>query len=121
MNRRSWLGRMLGCLAGAVGFGRLTASETVSDESSGLGRLTEKNSLGSCVAQAYRKTAEGKYCRVQRCDLKPGDEFVMLGVDEDVLWKVAVFKVGPRGFFVHPDGVNEAVEIEGKPTACLIL
>jgi hypothetical protein len=65
---------------------------------------TARDSNGDSVAEAYLLQVDGSYQRVAAKTLKPGDVYLMLGLDGDRLWTVRLLKVGPRGVWLNKKG-----------------
>lgn len=83
---------------------------------------TEYDSVGRCVAQAYRVDENGQCNLVKRSDLKPGDTFIMIGVENNRLWRVVKYKVSEDGYFtrMRGKGMTESVGVESEGEAVLI-
>jgi hypothetical protein len=94
--RRGFLG-LLGVALAGVGF--RTAAAVAAPE-------TERDPRGRAVAQAFRLMPDGCFGKVPRSALRPGDRFVLLGLDGDRLWRAEAFVVGSRGRWVAPDGTE---------------
>lgn len=80
---------------------------------------TEYGFKGESVAQAYRRDANGEYRLIKRSDLKPGDQFIMIGVENDRLWTVASYIVGERGFFIRANG-TQSVSVKDSASPVLL-
>lgn len=67
---------------------------------------------GDSLAEPYVLRG-GSYARCRPADLRPGDTFIMIGLDGDRLWKATRYTVGPGGHFVDHNGMDCTV-IEGE-------
>jgi hypothetical protein len=92
--RRGFLGLMGAALAG-LGL-----------RAAGAAPEPERDPRGRDVAQAFRLGPNGCFDKTPRSALRPGDRFIMLGLDGDRLWRAEAFVVGRRGHWVAPDGTE---------------
>lgn len=68
------------------------------------------NSRGAALARVFRLEPDGTWQRIARADQKPGDRCIMLGVNDDRLWRALIYTVGEQGYIRLPSGDGVAGE-----------